>query len=100
MKNSLLNMYSKCGSMNDARSIFDNIQSKDVISWNTMISGYRQNGNGKESIELFQQMQKQGIQPDCFTYTVALSTCSDLSALSIGKEIHSKSSQSRIERTI
>jgi pentatricopeptide repeat protein len=45
--NSLLNMYSKCGSIDDARSIFDNIESKDIISWNAMISGYEQNGNAK-----------------------------------------------------
>ena len=48
MKNSLLNMYSKCGSMNEAQSIFDNMESKNIVSWTAMISGYRQNGNGKE----------------------------------------------------
>src|SRR5258706_14597262 len=86
--------------MNDARSIYDNIQSKDLYLWNSMISGYGQNGNGKESIDLFQQMQKQGIQPDHITYTIALSACSDLLALSIGKEIHSQIIQSGIEWNI
>ena len=39
MKNSLLNMYSKCGSIDDARPIFDNMKSKNIISWNAMIKG-------------------------------------------------------------
>ena len=62
--------------MNDARSIFDNIQSKDIISWNAMISGYGQNGNGKESIELFQQMEKENVQPDSITFVSLLNACS------------------------
>src|SRR5260221_7930 len=74
--NNLIKMYSKCGNMNDARSIFDNIQSKDIISWNAMISGYGQNGNGKESIELFKQMEKENVQPDSFTFVSLLNACS------------------------
>ena len=57
--NSLLNMYSKCGSIDDARSIFDNINSKDIVSWNAMISGYGQHGNAKESINLFNKCNNQ-----------------------------------------
>ena len=76
MKTSLLNMYSKCGSIDDARSIFDNMESKDIISWNAMISGYGQNGNSKEAIELFQQMQQSGIQPDSITFIALLNACS------------------------
>jgi pentatricopeptide repeat protein len=62
MKNSLLNMYSKCGSMNEAQSIFGNMQSKNIISWNSMIAGYGQNGKGIEALKLFKQMQQEGIQ--------------------------------------
>ena len=61
-------MYSKCGSMNDARSIFDTLQSKDIVSWNAMIGGYRQNGKGTEALKLFEQMQQEGIQPNHFTF--------------------------------
>ena len=100
MRNSLLNMYLKCGSMNEAQSIFDNMESRNIITWNAMISGYGQNGNGKESIELFKQMQQEGIQPDHFTFTIALSACADLAALSLGREIHSQIDESGIEWTI
>ena len=100
LQTSLLNMYSKCGSIDDARSIFDNMESKDIISWNAMISGYGQNGNSKEAIELFQQMQQSGIQPDHVTFTIALSACANLGDLSLGKKIHSQINESGIEWTI
>ena len=100
MKNSLLNMYSKCGSMNEAQSIFDTMQSKNIVSWNAMIAGYRQNGKGTEALKLFEQMQQEGIQPDHMTYTIALSVCADLAALSIGREIHTQIDNSGIQWNI
>ena len=99
MKNSLLNMYAKCGSLNDARTVFDSIHSRDVISWNAMITGYGKNGNGKEALELFKQMQQSGVQPNRVTYAIVLSACADLVALSLGKEVHSQINQSGIEWT-
>ena len=56
LQNSLLNMYSKCGSMDHARFIFNNMKVRDVISWNAMIGGYSQNGNIKKALELFKCM--------------------------------------------
>ena len=61
LQNSLLNVYLKCGSMGDARSVFDSMEERDVISWNAMIGGYAQNGNGKEAFELFKQMEQGNI---------------------------------------
>lgn len=49
--------------MVDARSVFDSMEMRDVISWNAMIGGYAQNGNGNEALELFKQMEQDGIQP-------------------------------------
>src|SRR5690349_1497072 len=56
LRNSLLNMYAKCGRMDDARSVFDSMEVKSVVSWTAMIAGYGQNGNGMEAISLFKQM--------------------------------------------
>ena len=36
LETALSNMYSKCGSMNEAQSIFDNMESRDIITWNAM----------------------------------------------------------------
>ncbi len=68
MKNSLLNMYSKCGSMNEAQSIFDNMQSKNIISWNAMIAGYGQNGKARKAIEVFKEMELEMVQPNTITF--------------------------------
>ena len=69
-------MYAKCGSMDDACSVFDSMQSRNVISWNAMIAGYAQNGNGKEALELFQQMQQEGVKPNSVTFVALLNACS------------------------
>jgi len=81
-------------------SIFDSMKSKDIVSWNAMISGYVQNGSGNDALELFKKMQQEGVQPDHFTFAIALSACADLVALSIGREIHAQIDKSGIEWTI
>ena len=59
-----MNMYSKCGSLENARSIFDGMESKNIITWTTMIAAYGQHGNGKEALDLYHQMEEQGIIPN------------------------------------
>src|SRR6202041_1543521 len=75
MRTCLLNMYAKCGSIDDARSVFDNMESRNVVSWNAMIAGYAQTGNGKDALELFKQMEKE-IQPNSVTLCALLNACS------------------------
>jgi pentatricopeptide repeat protein len=75
LQSSLLNIYSKCGSIDEARSIFDNMQSKDIITWSAMIQGYGQNGSGKEALNLFEQM-KQMIHPNSITFVALLNAFS------------------------
>ena len=65
-------MYSKCGSLENARSIFDGMESKDIITWNAMIAAYGQHGNGKEALDLYHQMEEQGIIPDDITFVALL----------------------------
>jgi len=61
--NSLIYMYAKCGSMEDACKVFKNMPSHDVITWNVMISGYVKCGEGQKVLELFHQMEQEGVQP-------------------------------------
>jgi pentatricopeptide repeat protein len=67
-------MYSKCGSMNEAQSIFDTMQSKNIISWNAMIAGYGQNGEARKSLEVFKEMEMQMIQPDSITFVALINS--------------------------
>lgn len=73
--NALISMYSKCGSVPDAFYIFDNMCGKDIVSWNSMISGYAQHGLAMQAIQLFEKMKKLGIKPDSITFLGVLSSC-------------------------
>ncbi|XP_027918595.1 pentatricopeptide repeat-containing protein At2g37320-like [Vigna unguiculata] len=73
--NALVAMYSKCGAIDEALYIFENMEGRDVITWNTMISGYAQHGLAQEAISLFEEMIKQGVNPDAVTYLGVLSSC-------------------------
>ncbi|KAI3409714.1 DYW_deaminase domain-containing protein [Psidium guajava] len=86
--NSLLQMYIDCGSIIDARAIFDQMPSKDVISWTTIIHGYVKQGGFHESLKLFQHMNKDGIKPDALSISTLLPACARMTACKHGKEIH------------
>lgn len=73
--NALISMYCKCGSVSDAYYIFDNMLSKDLVSWNSMIAGYAQHGLALQAIHLFQVMKKQKLKPDAITFLGVLSSC-------------------------
>ncbi|XAR66589.1 hypothetical protein NMG60_11012871 [Bertholletia excelsa] len=88
VSNALMDMYAKCGSMIDARSIFKQIPTRDIISWNTMIGGYSKNSLPSEALNLFVAMQKVQ-KPDIITMTCILPACASLAALDRGREIHS-----------
>eukprot|EP00249_Psilotum_nudum_P016749 c25971_g4_i1 orf=1-417(-) len=66
--NALVNMYGKCGSLDDAGSVFSKMSQRDVVSWNTMIATYAQNGNGRKAFKLFRQMQLTGVKPNNITF--------------------------------
>ncbi|XP_010920594.3 pentatricopeptide repeat-containing protein At1g18485 [Elaeis guineensis] len=73
---SIIDMYAKCGSMEQACSFFNNLKNKDGVSWTVMITGYGINGFGREAINLFDEMLREGLNPDAFTYVGILLACS------------------------
>lgn len=84
----LLHMYGKCGSLDGARFVFDNMTQHSVISWTAMISSYAQQGCAREALQLFKQMQHQGLEPNQVTCISVLSACASLAALNEGTTIH------------
>lgn len=64
----ILDMYTKCGSMMDAQRVFDGLPHRDVITWNAIITGYAQHGQGLLALQLYAQMQKEGVSPDARTF--------------------------------
>ncbi|KAM0950513.1 putative tetratricopeptide-like helical domain superfamily, DYW domain-containing protein [Dioscorea sansibarensis] len=83
---SLIDMYTKCGSMESARRVFDSMAEKDVVSWSAMIGGYSSNGLPQEALKLFYQMQSAHVRPDCYTMVGVLSACARLGALELGQQ--------------
>jgi pentatricopeptide repeat protein len=65
--NALLAMYFKCGNMEEAHSAFEEMEERDIVSWNTMIAGYARHGFGKEALEVFDTMRKTSTKPDDIT---------------------------------
>lgn len=86
--NALLNMYGKCGAPDEARCIFLKMQEHDLVTWNGIITAYAQQGLGAEGLELFRNMQQQGVKPDMVTFISVVSACASLAALEEGKCIH------------
>lgn len=74
--NALVEMYAKCGCIDEARSLFDQLVEKDVISWSTMIGGLANHGKGYAAIQLFQEMQKAQVTPNEITFLGVLLACS------------------------
>lgn len=80
----LIDMYSKCGHMNAARKVFDTLPLRNLISWNTMLVGYAQNGFGKEALEIYDMMQINGVKPNDITFIGVLSACGHVGLLQEG----------------
>ena len=76
LNNALLDMYCKCGSFDDANTLFTRMNEKDVISWSTMIAGLAQNGFSQEALELFKSMKVSGPKPNYITILGVLFACS------------------------
>ncbi|XP_072990740.1 pentatricopeptide repeat-containing protein At1g43980, mitochondrial [Typha latifolia] len=89
VSSALINMYAKLGLTQCAIQIFSTIAAKDLISWNTMIMGLAQNGQGKEALGIFKEMQDYGIQPDRITLLGVLTACSYEGMIHEGKRIFS-----------
>lgn len=86
--NAILNLYSRCGSLEDAESMFERMPSRDVISWNIMITAHAQHGQGREAFRLLEQMWQECLIPDKVTFINILEACRSQAALDEGIRIH------------
>ncbi|KAL8254362.1 hypothetical protein R6Q59_032583 [Mikania micrantha] len=84
----VVNMYAKCGLIDDAYKVFVRLPERDLVCWNTIIAGYAQNGFAGRSIELISQMQNEGLKPDIVTIISILPAVGNLGQLRVGKSVH------------
>ncbi|EFJ17497.1 hypothetical protein SELMODRAFT_114322 [Selaginella moellendorffii] len=86
--NAVVNMFGKSGCLDAARATFDRLPVKNVVSWNCLISGYAQNLQGRRCLELFRQMDQEGVKANSVTFVSLLDACSTIPALDFGRELH------------
>ncbi|XP_019465178.1 PREDICTED: putative pentatricopeptide repeat-containing protein At1g10330 [Lupinus angustifolius] len=72
---SLINLYGKMGCLNYAVNVFDRMVSREVCTWNAMISSLASNGKEKESLDMFEKMKVEGLQPNSITLVAVLTAC-------------------------
>lgn len=73
--NALITMYSKCGAIIDSELAFKQIESPDLVSWNTIIAAFAQHGLYEKALAFFNQMRLHGFEPDGITFLSVLSAC-------------------------
>ncbi|KAI3474464.1 hypothetical protein Pfo_029325 [Paulownia fortunei] len=67
--------YAKCGSMEDSLLAFNKMRERNIVTWNAVICGHAQNGQGNAAIEMYQKMKLTGIQPNSITLLGLLLAC-------------------------
>lgn len=87
LSSTLMTMYMKCGDVVKAKVVFDRSSCKDVVMWNSIITGYAQHGLGDEALQVFREMRSSGIQADDVTFIGVLSACSYSGKVEEGKDI-------------
>ncbi|RXI07165.1 hypothetical protein DVH24_026301 [Malus domestica] len=84
----LVSMYAKLGDTDSSQYLFEPMPSKNLLLWNSMISGYVYNGLWNLSLGVFREMQFSGFVPDAVSIVSVLSACSKLEADLVGKSVH------------
>ncbi|GAB4848326.1 hypothetical protein Ancab_002993 [Ancistrocladus abbreviatus] len=82
--NALVDMYAKCGSLEEARKMFNSTMWRDAVCWNSMISTYAHHGEAEEALLMYERMLKEGVQPNYVTLVGVLSACSHVGLVDIG----------------
>nr|TKR84370.1 hypothetical protein D5086_0000258640 [Populus alba] len=91
LQNALLDMYCSCGDTETGFNVFNKIENPDLVSWNSMISGYAENGEGADAMNLFLQLVGVFLpKPDEYTFAAVISATSAFSATCYGKPLHAQ----------
>ncbi|XP_021278011.1 pentatricopeptide repeat-containing protein At3g16610-like [Herrania umbratica] len=83
----IIDFYCKCGFIEEARKVFDEMVERDLVSWNAMISGYAGCGEFEEVVFLVMRMQREGFRPNSRTLVAMLLACQEVAEVRLGKEI-------------
>ncbi|KAL9229167.1 hypothetical protein vseg_004663 [Gypsophila vaccaria] len=85
----LVSMYAKCGSLSDARNVFDEMSERNLFTWSAMIGAYSREQRWSEVVRLFGLMMRDGVLPDGFLVPRILQSCGNCGDFETGRLIHS-----------
>lgn len=88
VRTSILDMYAKSGFVDFAERLFDEMTTKDVVAWSTMVCGLAQNGRAYNSLRTFRDMLEESVVPNEVTIASVLFACAHMGALRQGKSVH------------
>lgn len=74
--NVVINMYGKCGSLFDAKIVFNNLHQRDVVCYTSMIATFSQTSHKKEDLDLLKHMDRDGIKTNEVTFVCIVNACS------------------------
>ncbi|KAJ8543608.1 hypothetical protein K7X08_006131 [Anisodus acutangulus] len=86
--NSLIHFYADCGCLDEAYLVFENMQTRDVVSWNTMMLGFAEGGYEDEALRMFYRMEEENVRPNDVTMMAVLSACGKKFDLEFGRWVH------------
>lgn len=84
----IVDTFVKCGGLQDAIELFNDLPVKSALSWTAVISGYANCGQGQEALRMYAFMQEEGVQPNTYTFVSLLKACGNIARLDAGKRIH------------
>ncbi|CAA6669721.1 unnamed protein product [Spirodela intermedia] len=87
--NILINMYSKCGLIREARQVFNSMPARSIVSWNSMIGGLIDLGEEEEALRVFSCLHREGTPLSEYTLSSVLCVCASLAAVAQSKQLHS-----------
>ncbi|EEF44490.1 pentatricopeptide repeat-containing protein, putative [Ricinus communis] len=85
VESSLVDMYGKCGLVDESQRVFDRMSVKNSVSWSALLGGFCQNGDFESVIRIFREM---GEADDLYSFGTVLRACAGLAAVRQGKEVH------------
>ncbi|XP_057434115.1 pentatricopeptide repeat-containing protein At4g04370 [Lotus japonicus] len=88
LSNSMLNVYGRCGNIEDSRKLFDHMDQRDLVSWNSLIDAYAQIGDLCEVVLLVKAMMVQGLEPDAKTFGSVLCVAASRGDVKLGRSVH------------
>ncbi|KAI5078017.1 hypothetical protein GOP47_0007841 [Adiantum capillus-veneris] len=90
LANGIIEMYGKCGFIEKAREVFNELSDRNAASWTALIVGYSQHGRHEEALDCFKQMQVGGFLLDAVTVSCIFQACGSLGALDEGRKMHAQ----------